>query len=128
MPLPCWRWPTAAIWSSCRSMQSLRADDKILFLGIPSRGELASIGRILISGCAVALGASDEVQEARAQFAEFDNLMFVEADLMRIPWGDRFFTRVIVSPHLEPIAASLAEEIDRVLVPGGSIVRDTSTV
>lgn len=102
----------------------LRADDKLLFLGIPSSAELAGIGRILISGCAVALGAAEEVDEARAQFADFDNLMFVEADLTRIPWGDHFFTRVIVPSRLEPLAGTLAREIQRVLAPGGSVQRE----
>jgi hypothetical protein len=106
-------------------MPSLRADDKLLFLGVPGHAELASIGRILISGCAVALGTKDEVDQARSQFSEFDNLMFVEADLTRIPWGDHFFTKVIVASHLEPIAASLARELERVLAPGGCVERNT---
>jgi len=124
MPQPFWPVQTAAIWLNFRSMQSLRADDKLLLLGVPGDAELASIGRILMSGCAVALGTKDEVDKARSQFSEFDNLMFVEADLTRIPWGDHFFTKIMVPPHLEPVAASLAREIERVLAPGGSIVRN----
>jgi hypothetical protein len=106
-------------------MRSLRADDKLLFLGVPEGAELASIGRILISGCAVALGTKDEVDKARSQFSEFDNLMFVEADLTRIPWGDHFFTKVMVASHLEPLTASLAKDVERVLAPGGSILRNS---
>ncbi len=84
------------------------------------------MGRVLISGCAVALGNRDEVDQARAQFAEFENLMFVETDFSHIPWRDRFFTQVIVPPHLKPLAASLVSEIQRVLTEDGTVVRDTA--
>jgi hypothetical protein len=107
---------------------SLRSDDRVLLLGIPSHRELASIARVLIRGALVALGTREEVDRARAEMAEFDNAMFIEAQPDRIPWRDQFFTKVLVAQHLAPLLAPFADELQRILAPGGEIVRLTEHV
>jgi len=104
---------------------SLRPDDRVLLLGIPSHRELVSIARVLIRGALVALGTREEVDQARAEMAEFDNAMFVEAQPDCIPWRDQFFTKVLVPHHLEPLLAPFADELQRLLAPDGQIVRLT---
>lgn len=100
----------------------LRADDRVLMLAIPSRQELAGIARLLISGSLVALGTADEVDDARAKLAEFDNVMFLDARPDSIPWRDAYFTKILVPAHLEPLLRSAGPELHRLLAPGGQIV------
>ncbi len=102
---------------------TFRADDRVLFLTLPSTGELAAIARMLMTGVLVALGSRDEVQAARQAMAEFENVMFLDAPPDQIPWRDAYFTKVVVPPHLERILPSAAAEIHRVLSPGGEIIR-----
>jgi hypothetical protein len=47
---------------------TLRADDHVLLLDIPSTAELAAIARILVRGSLVALGSRDAVDRARASY------------------------------------------------------------
>jgi len=101
---------------------TLRADDRVLSLAIPSVQEMAAIARVLISGCLVALGGADEVEEARSALAEFDNLMFIDATPDQIPWREAFFTKILVPPHLSSLAHDFSNELHRVLAPGGEIV------
>jgi hypothetical protein len=101
-------------------MWNLRADDRVLSLAVPSLRETAAIGRILSAGCLVALGAREEVDEARRALSEFDNLMFVESSGSSIPWRDAFFTKIVVPPQMN--AQTFGEELRRVLAPGGEIV------
>jgi hypothetical protein len=103
-------------------MAKLRADDRVLSLAIPSSQEAAALARILISGCLVALGDAGEVEQARRELSEFDNLMFVNATPDRIPWREAYFTKILVPPHLSPLATSFSNELHRVLAPGGEIV------
>jgi len=108
--------------------QPLRADDQILLLDIPSTVELVSMARVLMRGAVVALGSADEVDRARREMAEFDNVLFLEASPAAIPWRDGYFTKVIVPPHLEPLVPQIATEILRVLRPDGTVVRTTIDV
>jgi ubiquinone/menaquinone biosynthesis C-methylase UbiE len=101
----------------------LRADDHILLLDIPSVPELQSMARLLMRGSMVALGTADDVETARRAMVEFDNVMFIEANPDRIPWREGYFTKVIVPPHFERIMGQIAGEIQRVLRPGGTVVR-----
>jgi SAM-dependent methyltransferase len=104
---------------------TLRADDRVLLLDIPADKELAGIARILSHGVLVALGTAEAVDRARAALAEFDNVMFIEANPERIPWRDQFFTVVLVAQHMASAARAAAGEIARVLAPGGRIVSDS---
>jgi hypothetical protein len=101
----------------------LRSDDHVLFLDIPPVQELQAMARLLMRGSIVALGSADDVQNARRAMAEFDNVMFLEATPDRIPWRQGYFTRIIVPPHFERIMAQISGEVERVLRPGGVIVR-----
>jgi hypothetical protein len=103
-------------------MPGFRSDDRVLSLVIPPVQEAAALGRILITGCLVALGTSDEVDEARRQLAEFDNLMFIAATPDHIPWRDAFFTKAIVPPQYQSLLPQIQAELLRVLEPGGKII------
>ena len=102
---------------------TLRADDHVLLLDIPSAAELAAIARILVRGSVVALGSRDAVDRARASLAEFDNVLFLDASPAHIPWRDGYFTKVLVPPHFEPLLESIAGELHRVMRPDGTLVR-----
>jgi hypothetical protein len=102
---------------------TLRADDHVLLLDIPSTVELAAIARILIRGSVVALGSREAVDRAREAMAEFDNVLFLDASPAHIPWRDAYFTRVLVPPHFEPLLPSIAGELHRVMRPDGTLVR-----
>jgi hypothetical protein len=103
---------------------TLRADDRVLLLAIPSHQEVANIARILMTGSLVALGTAEEVDAARREFHEFDNVMFLDARPDSIPWRDGYFSRIFVPAHLDSLLRSAAPELHRVLAPGGEIVRD----
>jgi hypothetical protein len=106
---------------------AIRSDDRVLLLAIPHRDELAALARVLMQGVLVALGTREEVDEAREAMADFDNAMFVEASTDRIPWRDAYFSKILVPPQLEPLLRPFASELDRVLAPGGQIVRQTAS-
>lgn len=106
-------------------VSELRADDRVLLLHIPLPEQTAAVARVLMKGVLVAIGSRPEVDRARATFAEFDNVMFVEADPTRIPWRDAYFTKIVVAPHLESLMRTASSEWNRVLAPGGKIVTET---
>jgi hypothetical protein len=106
--------------------QALRSDDQVLLLDIPSTGELVSMARVLMRGAVVALGSAYDVDRARRELAEFDNVLFLDASPDAIPWRDGYFTKVVVPPHLEPLLPQVSHEIQRVLRPGGTVVRATA--
>ena len=106
-------------------MPKFRSDDRVLALAMPPVSEAAALGRILMAGCLVMLGSADEVDEARRQLSEFDNLMFIVATPDRIPWREAFFTKVLVPPRLRQLLPGLGNELSRVLAPGGEIIADS---
>ena len=103
-------------------MLTLRADDRVLLLAIPPVPDLAAMARVLITGSVVALGTPEEVDDARREMAEFDNVLFLEASPERVPWRDQFFTKILIPPHLERLLPEISNEIHRLLAPGGTIV------
>jgi hypothetical protein len=106
-------------------MIQLQADDRVLLLAIPSMSELTSTARVVMNGVVVALGDRDEVRAACAAMSEFKNVMFLEALPDQIPWRAAYFTKIIVPPHLEALLPYVADELHRVLAPGGLIVKTT---
>ena len=74
----------------------------------------------LTSGLLVVLGSDDATREGRRKFASFDNIMFVAASAEEIPWQDRFFTQVLDPAGDWANSARAAQEIARVLAPGGN--------
>ncbi|HZQ56247.1 MAG TPA: hypothetical protein VFB14_28925 [Bryobacteraceae bacterium] len=106
-------------------MTALRSDDRVLFLAIPPDTELANIARILMRGVVVALGTETEVEEGRRSMADWDNVLFLSAAPNRIPWRSAYFTKIMVPPQFEPILSTIANELHRLLAPGGEIVRMT---
>lgn len=103
-------------------MPAFRSDDRVLSLAVPAPNEAAALGRLLMTGCFVAIGSADEVDEARRALSEFENLMFIAATPDHIPWRDAFFTKVLIPPQYQPLLPSIQNELLRVLAPGGEIV------
>lgn len=109
-------------------MAAFRSDDRVLFLSIPSRADLAAVARVLMSGVLVALGTRDEVEEARQSMADFENVMFIDASPERIPWREAYFSKIVVPPHLESLLPQITTELHRILAPGGQIIRSALAV
>ena len=57
---------------------------------------------------------------------DWDNVLFLSAAPDRIPWRSAYFTKIMVPPQFEPILPTIANELHRVLAPGGEIVRMTA--
>ena len=83
------------------------------------------MARALAQGVVVAIADRQELDLARKSMAQFDNVMFIEAQAEQIPWREAYFTKVIVPHHLEPFVRSAAAELQRLLAPDGEIVRDS---
>lgn len=109
-------------------MKAYRADDRVLLLAIPAEQELAALARILIRGSVVALGTADEVSAARSRFAEFDNIMLLDAPPDHVPWRAAAFTKIVVPHQYERILPYLARELDRLLAPGGEIIHKVASL
>ncbi len=109
-------------------MTKFQPDDRVLSLLIPPAAETAAIARALIAGCFVGIGDSEEVEMARREFAEFNNVTFLNATPDQIPWHGAFFTKVIVPWNLQPLMPGVQNELMRVLAPGGEIVSNTEDV
>lgn len=103
-------------------MPEIRSDDRVLSLAIPAPREAAALGRLLMTGCFVAIGSADEVDEARRVHSDFDNVMFIAATPDHIPWHDAFFTKILIPPQLQALLPSIQNELLRVLAPSGEIV------
>lgn len=99
----------------------LRADDRILLLDIPPERELVAIARILSRGVLVGIGDAYTVDRARAALADFDNVMFIEADPRQIPWRDQFFTVIVIPEHMREAASAAQVELKRILAPEGRL-------
>lgn len=109
-------------------MTPIRADDRLLLLAIPAKQELAALARVLIRGTLVAIGSRAEIDEIQPSMAEFHNVMFLEAALEHIPWRGLGFTKILVPNHLERLLPHIADELQRVLAPGGEILRTALAV
>ena len=108
-------------------MNAFRADDRVLLLAIPARQELAALARILIRGTVVALGTAEEVAEGRALFAEFENVMLLDAGPDNVPWHAAAFTKIVVPHQYERILPQLSDELDRLLAQGGEIIHKVAS-
>jgi len=109
-------------------MNAFRGDDRVLLLAIPATSELAALARILIRGVVVALGTPEEIAAARGQFAEFDNVMLLDAGPDRIPWHDASFSKIVVPRQYERILPHISGELHRLLAPGGEIIQKAASV
>jgi hypothetical protein len=93
---------------------SVTSQDRVLVLSLHDRSDL----RTWAQGCLlVGLGADDEVREARREFADLDNVMFVVGGRSEIPWQSHFFSVMVDAHGGEPTAEML-----RCLAEDGRIV------
>jgi hypothetical protein len=97
----------------------LRADDRVLLLAIPDPAVLAAMARILVRGVVVAMGPPERVDLTREAFADFDNVMLLDAEPARIPWRDGYFTKIVA-----PAGAEASSEWSRVLSADGEVIRE----
>ena len=109
-------------WGAKRGHQ-FRADDRVLLLSIPTRDDLAALSRILMHGVLVAIGTREDVDRMRPLMADFDNIMFIEAEAHQVPWREHFFNKIVVPPHLEGQIMRLSDELARLLTPDGQLIR-----
>ncbi|HMF78013.1 MAG TPA: hypothetical protein VK604_20320 [Bryobacteraceae bacterium] len=106
----------------------IRSDDRLLLLAIPAPQELAALARVLLRGTLVVIGSPEEIAAAQPSLTEFDNVMFLEGTPAAIPWRGPGFTKILVPHHLERLLPHIADELQRVLAPGGEIVRTALAV
>lgn len=99
----------------------IRADDRVLLLSIPDPTAIRALAARLSKGLVVVLGAEDEVHAARRAAADLDNCMFVPAGPEEVPWSDGFFTMAIALGPLSADPERAAQELARVLAPGGTL-------
>jgi hypothetical protein len=104
-------------------VNTFRADDRVLLLAIPAKQELAALARLLIRGQVVAIGTADEVSAARPFFADFENVMLLDAPPDKVPWRAGGFSKIVVPHQYERILPYLTGELNRLLAPGGEIIR-----
>ncbi len=99
----------------------VRPDDRVLLLGIPQPEFIRKIAAQAERGVVVGLGTDDAVREARRLSSDVHNVMLVPAPTAEIPWQDQFFT-LVIDPETEwSDADSTAEELARVMGPGGEV-------
>lgn len=91
----------------------IRADERVLFLGIPAPEVIREWAARLERGLIVVL--AEDIHEARRVHAALENVMFVPGTAEEIPWQDAFFTRVIDTEG--PRGDRAAREIARVTSP-----------
>lgn len=70
----------------------------------------------------MALGTKEEVAETRPFFADFDNVMLLDAPPDKVPWRAAAFSKIVVPHQYERILPYLTQELDRLLAPGGEIL------
>ncbi|MBI3895461.1 MAG: methyltransferase domain-containing protein [Acidobacteria bacterium] len=102
----------------------VRPRDRILEVGCGEGWAARLLAPLVPEGSVVGLDVSDEmIRKARAQSAEFENLLFLWADAEEIPWQEKFFTH---SLYIETLyyfenPEKALREIYRVLAPGGAV-------
>ena len=105
-------------------VMAIQPHDRILDLRC-GEGEICrKLAGLVPEGLVVGLETSDEiVRRARAASQAIDNLMFLNAALVEIPWKPDFFSHAIsmecLSCPAEPVR--LLREVHRVLAPGGRL-------
>src|SRR5690242_13927079 len=98
-----------------RPATEFASDDKVLYLGIPDAATVRAAAARLSRGILVAMDGAAKVREARREFRDLSNVMFVPGTPDEIPWQDAFFTRVIDTHDGDwPDPQRVAAEVKRV--------------
>ncbi len=98
--------------------ESIRPDERILFLGLPDAAIVAAVSRVASAGEVVVMGHGEVVCEGRRAFRDLDNVMVTPGSPDELPWRDGFFTRVIDTVRDWPDAAKVRREVERVTAHG----------
>ncbi len=100
----------------------VEATDNVLDVGCGSGWLVRKLAKLARDGRVVGMDLSDEmIRLARRQSQDFDNVLFVAADVAEIPWEANFFHHLISveSAYYWPDPAAGVNELFRVLRPGG---------
>lgn len=103
-------------------------DDRVLLLDIPDAAIVRAIALQLGGGMLVGLGDDERVAQARRASLDLDNVMFIAAEPVEIPWQDGFFS-VVIDPRggwRDP--ARVDREVARVLAIGGRRLGPAATL
>lgn len=92
----------------------IRPDERLLILGIPEPGEVATLASALSNGLVVLMAEGEDVYSARKAARDLDNVMVVPGTPDELPWRDGFFTRVIDMVDNWPDSDKVRREIERV--------------
>ncbi len=98
--------------------ESIRPDERILFLGLPDAAIVAAVARAASAGAVVVMAQGEAVYEGRRAFRDLDNVMVTPGSPDELPWRDGFFTRVIDTVRDWPDAAKVRREVERVTAHG----------
>lgn len=98
--------------------ESIRPDERILFLGVPDAAAVAALARAASAGAVVVMAEGEAVYQARRAFRDLDNVMVAPGTPDELPWGDGFFSRVIDTVGGWPDGAKVQREVERVTSHG----------
>jgi hypothetical protein len=98
---------------------SLTPGDRILFLTVPKLDLLEEVSAAVSRGLVSAVGARDDVYDARRSAGHLENVMFTPAEPAEIPWQENFFSWIIDTAGGWEMDRVAAREIHRVLAPLG---------
>jgi SAM-dependent methyltransferase len=101
----------------------LARTDNVLDVGCGAGWLSRRLAKLAPEGRVVGMDISEEmIRHARRASADFDNLMFVTAEVAEIPWQPNFFSHAISveSSYYWPDLAAGIKDIYRVLNEGGS--------
>jgi ubiquinone/menaquinone biosynthesis C-methylase UbiE len=108
------------------AQMALRPGDRVLDLGCGAGWATRLLARAVEGGPGMAVGQdiSDEmIARARAASVDIDNVLFAVGAADEIPWRDEYFEKVlsIESFYYYPDQEAVLRELNRVLVPGGTL-------
>ena len=116
------------ITQQTRALMKLKPGEKVLDLGCgagwASRLLAQLVGGGARPGQVVGLDVSDEmIRRARANSADFDNVLFVVGSALQIPWEENFFDKVlsVESFYYYGDQDRALDELFRVLAPRGEL-------
>jgi hypothetical protein len=105
-------------------VQAIKPGERILFLGVPSTGELLRLAGLLSDGLIAVIGEDEAVREARKRCAHCTNVLLAPAHPEEIPFQVPFFTLVVDPDGVCERSEVARREAERVLLDGGRIVRE----
>ncbi len=104
-------------------LMEIEPTHRILDIGCGSGWISGMLAQIVTQGQVVGIDVSDEmVRQARRNYRDLGNVMFLPSGVEQIPWDENFFHKAfsVESAYYWPDPTKAFREIFRVLRPGGS--------